>query len=128
MAKFEFGEYEDGEPFVMFYGDNKPIIANYENSALYTHGFAPEIDHFFVELEESARTLGAFVWRHACDDFDELANALIERDFVHIHRPYPSDGDVEAYEACIKKAEDKIDEQVKQETEHLDEELRDLLS
>jgi hypothetical protein len=133
MSKYEFGEYENGEPFIIFHADGRPIIGNYDNSALYTHGKTPHIDHFFVQLDEdddrsideSARTLGAFVWRHACEDFDSLANALIENDFVHIHKPYPSECDVESYEATIKKFQD-VDKIVEHEMEHLDDEIKTL--
>jgi hypothetical protein len=127
MSRFEFGEYDDGEPYVIFPTDGEDLIANYDNSVLYTHGKTPHIDHFFIEFDkddERVRNFGAFVWRYALADFDELANNLIENDFTHVHKAYPSEYDVQAYEGNIEKAQEAI---VKIEMDRLDQELEHLL-
>jgi hypothetical protein len=134
MTTFSFGEYADGEPYVQFQGELE-FIANLDNSTLFSHSEEyKDYDHFFVELsqdEERYRNIGAFVWRFALADFDSFANYLIENDFTHLHTKYPSQNDVESFDATHKrmlaKAEQEIDAEVAEEMSHFDEEIEGLL-
>lgn len=152
MSAFEYGHYENGEPYVKFTASGHELTADYSNSSLFTHGTDKHIDHFFVELGDELaqeldismdryRALGAFVWRQAVPDFDELVNFIIEENFNQIHRPYPNEEDRIAYQRSgyeppvdtrhpsqFKEAkvieEVGDDEVVQQAMAHIDEELK----
>ena len=109
MSAFEYGHYPNGEPYVKFTASGHKLQADYSNSSLFTHGTDKYMDHFFVELGDELaeeldinmdryRALGAFVWRQAVPDFDELVNFIIEENFNQIHRPYPAEEDRIAYQ------------------------------
>ena len=109
MSAFEYGHYPNGEPYVKFIASGHKLQADYSNSSLFTHGTDKYMDHFFVELGDELaeeldinmdryRALGAFVWRQAVPDFDDLVNFIIEENFNQIHRPYPAEEDRIAYQ------------------------------
>jgi hypothetical protein len=128
MSKFEFGEYENGDPFVKITGQHEDIIGDYENSMLFTHGVNQEVDHYFISIDR-AREIGAFIFRHTMHDFDEFANALIERDFGHMHKRYPHPVDIEQWEKTQPKVtvEAEDDQVVEEAMSHFEEELNELL-
>lgn len=98
-------EMENGQPIlnvnVRFGDHNIQLHMDYDTTAVFTHPKQFEhLDHVFVELsEDEGRTLGAFIWRQVLPDWEDLKKALDDRDFHHIHSPYPSEADVEQYNA-----------------------------
>jgi hypothetical protein len=112
MSKYEegFRQLENGEPFIEIYmkigQDSIPLSLAYDNTAIFTHSEQyRHLDHVFVELEQvdddssEYQAIGAFIWRQVLPDWDDLKDALDKRDYRHFHAPYPSEMDVEQYEA-----------------------------
>ena len=124
----EFRE-ENGEPVLEFRinhdGESVELRLDYESTAIFTHKEQDNhYDHIFVEMgEDEGRTIGAFIWRQVLPDWEDLKKALDDRDYQHIHSPYPSPMDCEQYEESgltpptkeVKVIEEDDDEKVAQE-------------
>jgi hypothetical protein len=137
MSRFDDAfEMHEGEPVldinVRFNDKMIPLHMDYETTAVFTHSKPYEhYDHVFVELDsDDERTIGAFIWRQVLPDWEDLKKALDDRDFQHIHSPYPSPADVEQYETSnlqppepkvIVEAEDE--DEVTRAMEKIDHEL-----
>jgi hypothetical protein len=98
-------EEENGEPVLEFRinhdGETVELRLDYENTSIFTHKEQDShYDHVFVEMGENDehRAFGAFIWRQVLPDWDDLKKALDDRDYQHIHSPYPSPMDCEQYE------------------------------
>lgn len=104
-----FEHNESGEPFIELRIKIGEIAVDlrldYESTAVFTHKEEDEhLDHIFVSMEnqstdEETRAMGAFIWRQVLPDWDDLVDSLDDRDFQHIHSPYPSPHDAEQYES-----------------------------
>jgi hypothetical protein len=97
-------EEENGEPVLEFRinhnGESVELRLDYESTAIFTHKEQDShYDHIFCEMgEDEGRTIGAFIWRQVLPDWEDLKKALDDRDYQHIHSPYPSPMDCEQYE------------------------------
>jgi hypothetical protein len=98
-------EQENNEPVLEmrmnFNGESIELRLDWENTCVFTHREQDShYDHIFVQMEDEddSRCLGAFIWRQVLPDWDDLKKALDDRDYQHVHVPYPSPMDCEQYE------------------------------
>lgn len=106
MSRFNFTEGEDGPFLNMSIGDQHMCL-DWESTTLFTHGSSRHVDHIFIQFPEEVeqedddriRRIGAFIWRQALPDWDDLAEELTKLDFPHIHMPAPSLTDLATYES-----------------------------
>jgi len=101
-GRFEFNVGENGEPFYDINLGGTVTRLTWENATLFTHAEQHDhVDHVFVDSdtinEETGAALGAFIFRFALVDFDDLAGEMMDYDYPHIHMPEPSDVDISTY-------------------------------
>lgn len=95
----------EGEPYFAYGSDLGLVVAQPENSTLYTHNYEFRgVDHLYTSMRDNGpSTSGAFLFRVAfgneVEDFDTLLAELREEGFPEIFADTPDENDFRVFNA-----------------------------
>jgi chromosome condensin MukBEF complex kleisin-like MukF subunit len=91
-------KYPNHEPAADVFLDGREHTLTWDNTEVTCHRERWSVfDHLYIIGDVPNVHLPRLVFRENIDNFDELANSLIARDYIFHRFPWPHDFDVEEY-------------------------------